>query len=380
MKKILVTFVEAGMGHIVTAQAIADALQQIHGDDVEIVAKNLFNENETLRKYQDFLISEVKKASVHPTHSRSQLVFMHLFGAQRTLKFVYSTVYRKQTKLYVEELRKINPDVIVDTHYFTSFCSVRYRDKYNPNCKVITYNPDNNVHGWWYRKVDNLIVNNQLAYKQALDKKFDEQQVKQVYFVARHGAVDVTESKQFYRDKYGIPQDKFAVKLADGVYAKAKLKSFVYELARTNKPITIVAITGKNVELHDKLVKLSDTLPSNVTLLPFGFVEDIYELFKACDLFITKAGPNAVLDSVFMQVPVVINYWANKIEDTTKELFIHNMGCGIVIKDKVHARKFVEKCIDDPTILDKYVDNEKKFDKNRNGAMEVATFVLEKLK
>ena len=378
MKKVLVTFVEAGMGHIVTAQAITDALQELKGDDVEIVAKNLFKESEFLKEYEDFLISEVKKASVYPMHSRFQNIIKYLFGAQNTLALVHSTVYKKQVKSYVEELKKINPDVIIDTHYFTSYCSVYYRNKYNPNCKVITYDPDNSVHGWWSRKVDYLVVNNELAHKQALQKKFREEQIKQVYFVERHGFAEATESKEFYREKYGIPQDCFAVKIADGIYGKAKLESFVMELAQIEKPITIVAITGKNEDLYHKLTEIKPNLPSNVNLLLFGFMTNIHELFKACDLFITKAGPNAVLDSVFMEVPIVINYWANHIEWTTKELFVDILGCGLVIEDKVEARQFVEKCIDDRHILDQYIENERKLDKNRNGAIEVAHFVLEK--
>ena len=378
MKKVLVTFVEAGMGHIVTAKAIANAIEKQKGEGVELIVKDLFQETEALKKYENFLISETKKASGSALHSRAQLFSMHLLGAQNTLKIVHSTIYRKSVSRYVEQLRIIKPDVIIDTHYFTTYCSVCYRNKYNPDCKVITYNPDNNVHGWWHRKVNYHIVNNDLAYAQAL-KTFNKEQVKQVYFIARQEIGEVTESKEFYREKYGIPQDAFAVKIADGAYGRAKLQSFVKELVKTKKPIVIVAIAGKNEEMYSKLVKLQARLPQNVTLLPFGFVENIYELFAACDLFITKAGPNAVLDSALMQTPLVINYWANSIERTTKDLFVNNLGCGVVIKNKVEGRKFVEKCIDDRTVLAKYIENEKRLDKNKNGADEVASFVLEKL-
>ena len=375
MKKILVTLVEAGMGHIVTARAIANSIAKQQGEDVELVVKDLFHETKALKKYEDFLISETKKASGSALHSRAQLWSMHLLGDQNTLKIVHSTIYRKDVKRYVEQLRKIQPDVIIDTHYFTTYCSVVYRNKYNPSCKVITYNPDNNVHGWWHRKADYHIVNNEFAYRQAL-KTFKKEQVRQVYFISHQGLTDATESKEFYRTKFGIPSDAFVVKIADGAYGRAKLKSFVNELVKTKKPLVIVAVAGKNEAMYNKLIKLQSRLPDNVTLLPFGFVENIYELFAACDLFITKAGPNAVLDSALMQVPVVINYWANSIERTTKELFVNKLGCGVVIKSKVEGRKFVEKCIEDRSILTQYVENEKQFDRNKNGADEVADFVL----
>ena len=378
MKRILVTLVEAGMGHIVTARAIANSIEKLKGEDVELIVKDLFRETEALQRYENFLISETQKASGDALHSRAQLFSMHLLGAQNTLKIVHSTIYKKDVKNYVEQLRKINPDVIIDTHYFTTYCSVCYRDRYNPNCKVITYNPDNNVHGWWHRKVNYHIVNNELAYRQAL-KTFAPEQVKQVYFISRQEIHQVTESREFYREKYGIPQDVFAVKIADGAYGRAKLKSFVGELVKTKKPLVILAVVGKNEKMLNKLAKLSKTLPPNVTLLPFGFVDNIYELFRACDLFITKAGPNAVLESALMQTPFVVNYWANSIEHTTKELFAHKLGCGVVIQNKVECRKFVEKCIEDRSLLTPYVENAKKLDCNRNGADEVAAFVLEKL-
>ena len=367
------------MGHIVTAQAIAKAIREQMGDDVELIVKDLFREDAALKKHENFLISETKKASGSALHSRAQLFSMHLLGSQNTLKIVHKIIYPKAVKHYVEQLRKIQPDVIVDTHFFTTYCSVVYRDKYNPNCKVVTYNPDNNVHGWWHRKVDLHVVNNEFAYKQAL-KTFKPSQVKQVYYISRQEIAQVTQSKEFYRDKYGIPQNCFAVKIADGAYGRAKLHCFVKELVKTKKPLVIVAIAGKNEAMYNKLVKLQSKVPSNVTLLPFGFVENIYELFAACDLFVTKAGPNAVLDSALMGTPVVINYWANSIERTTKDLFVNQHGCGVVIRNKVEGRKFVERCIDDSSILAQYVDNEKKFDRNKNGADEVAASVLEMLK
>ncbi len=380
MKRILISFVEAGMGHITTAQAIYDALKLACGEEneeVEIIAKNLFHENSVLEKYEQFLIRDVKRASVNPLHSRIQQWSMHIGGSQNTLKFVNSVIYKKEKNLYVKELEKIKPNIIIDTHYFTSYASICYRDKCDPNCKVITYDPDNNVHGWWSKKVDYFIVNNENAEKEALSKGFTRQQVKKVFFITRQGVVNCNESKEFYRKKYNIPLDKFAVKLADGAYGKAKLESFVLELAKTQKPLTIVAIAGRNKKLYDKFVKM--TLPENITLLPFEFVPDVYEICKACDLFITKAGPNAVLDSVFVQTPIVINYYANHIEGATKHLFVDTLKCGVTIKNKVKARKFVESCIDDRTILDSFVENERKLDKTQNGATMIAQFVLEKL-
>lgn len=375
-KKVLVTFIEAGFGHIVTAQAILEALNLKKDDEIEIVSANLFHNHPTLKKYEDFLIKEVKSASVNPLHSRIQQLSMHIGGSKNTLNFVNKYIYKKEYSLYIEELKKISPDIIIDTHYFTSFCSVNYRDLYNPKCKVITYNPDNNVHGWWPRNVDYFIVNNSLAKEQAFERGFSRQQVKEVFFITRESLFKADKSKEYYREKYQIPKDKFCVKLADGAYAKAKMESFVKELSKTQLPITIVPMCGKNDKLYNKLIKFKEKVPNNVTLIPLGYVDNIEEVFKASDLFITKAGPNAVLDSVMSRVPVVINYYANGIENATNELFVKKLGCGKTIKNKIKARHFVEKCIENPRLLDKYIQNENKIDIEKNGTKEIADFVL----
>ena len=240
MKKILITYVEAGMGHITSARAIQDVLEKYKDENLEIIGLNLFHNNPKLIKFEKFLINEVKKASASPLHSRMQLLSMHLIGSQNSLKLVNGfLIFKKQRDLYIEEIRKINPDIIIDTHYFCSYASITYRNKFNKNCKVVTYNPDNNVHGWWDLRADYFIVNNEYAYEEAIKKGFVKEKVKKVFFITRQGVLNTNESKEFYREKYGIPKDCFAVKLADGVYAKAKLKKFVYELIKSKKEMTI---------------------------------------------------------------------------------------------------------------------------------------------
>ena len=372
--KVLITFIEAGMGHMVTAQAILDALKLRNDENVEVIKSQILQRTPLLQKYEKFLVEQTKMASRAKGYSGTQFFFMKVFGPQTSLRFVHSTVYRKQRKEYVNELRKINPDIIIDTHYFASHCSCYFRDHFKKNCKVITYNPDNNVHGWWDTRVDYFITNNELATEEAINVcKFPKEKVKQVFFITRQSLVDDENTKEFYREKYNIPKDQFTVKIADGVYAEAKLEEFVKELVKSKKNMTIIAIAGKNKKLYEELKELK--VPKNIQLLPFEFVKDIHELFKASDLFITKAGPNAILDSVFLRVPILVNYSASTIEKRTKELFVDRFKCGVDISDKKKARKFVEQCIDNPHILDKYIKNEEKLDKHRNGATEIAEFV-----
>ncbi len=376
---VLVTYVEAGMGHIVTAEAISNALKEKYSDELDIVDSYTLRDsgNQVLADYEKFLVNEVNKHSKYPGYCHMYMTAMHIGGCKNTLKLVHNTVFGKQTRALIEEYRKIKPDVIITTHYFLQYAAVEYRNKIDKNCKVVLYCPDNNVHGWWDNRIDRLYTNNPLATRDALHFKFPKDIICEVFYPTRKSVTDANESVEFYREKFGIPKDKFAVVVADGVYAKAKTKKVCYELMKSDTPLTICALAGKNQELYDELMAIKDKVKPNITLLPFGFRKDAPELYAACDLFITKAGPNAVLDSVMMGTPVIIDYYGSPIESATKRLFIDAKKCGYYVPNKKKIRKTVEFLERNPKEMEQLRENIKFFDKTKNGASEIADDIYE---
>ena len=371
---VLVTYVEAGMGHIVTAEAISNALKEKYSDELNIVDSYTLRDsgNQVLVDYEKFLVNEVNKHSKYPGYCHMYMTAMHIGGCKNTLKLVHNTVFGKQTRAVIEEYRKIKPDVIITTHYFLQYAAVEYRNKIDPNCKVVLYCPDNNVHGWWDNRIDRLYTNNPLATRDALHFKFPKDIICEVFYPTRKSVTDANESVEFYREKFGIPKDKFAVVIADGVSAKAKTTKVCYELMKSDTPLTICALAGKNQELYDELMAIKDKVKPNITLLPFGFRKDAPELYAACDLFITKAGPNAVLDSVMMGTPVIIDYYGSPIESATKRLFIDAKKCGYYVPGKKKSREVVEFLERNPKEMEQLRENIKFFDKTKNGAAQIA--------
>lgn len=104
-------------------------------------------------------------------------------------------------------------------------------------------------------------------------------------------------------------------------------------------------------------------------------MRNVYELYRAADVFITKAGPNSVLDCVLMNTPVIIDYYPHPIEKATKKLFVDKYGCGEYIKSPKKIRKRVEEFIDNPSLLSEYAENTKNFNKECNGADEIADII-----
>ncbi|MBQ9792417.1 MAG: hypothetical protein IJW32_01545 [Clostridia bacterium] len=381
-KKVIVTFCEAGQGHIVTAEAIADSLEKKYADKIEVERAYIFRDSndKDLQSYEKFAINEVKRANRNKFHLRMQLFAMKLFGEQGTLKLSFNVAFRKVKNKLIKIFEDKKADAIVSTYFAPYHISCCAKAKGKVDSLIVGYDPDHNVHGWWDRRGDIFITNNPDATKEAVEiRKFNKDTVKTVNFIARQKIVDCNESKDFFRKKYNIPQDKFAVILADGAYAAAKLEDFTDELLKTTLPITIIPVCGKNEKLLAKYTTLKDKMPENITLMPQPFLSDIHEYYKACDLFITKAGPNAITDCVFMNTPIMTNFYSGEIEKTSSNLFTNTYKAGVYCPDKKKARELVESYINNPKLLEEYVKNTYQIDKNKNGADEIADIIAENL-
>ena len=374
-KRILVTYIEAGFGHITTANSIADAIEALHDPNIEVIRKYMFSEDPVLRKTEKRFVKDVKIANMFPWYNRIQMAATHIFGIHNSLPFVVSTVWRRVRDCYLRELEKIRPDIIIDTHYLTSFFATQYRDKIDPHVKVVTYNPDNNVHNWWNLRVDKFIVNCRMGFDDALKHDFDRKKLMIVPFVTRKEIMAVTEDKSYYRTKFNLPQDRFVVMVAAGGYGKSGMNRVIKALMDVKQPITLVAICGTNKLLYNQLQQLKEQTSTNIDLRPYEFVNNVYELNRAADMFLTKGGPNAMLDSVLMGVPVGVFYCASHIEKMSTFLFTYILNCGRFLPRANQIVEWVNSCAGDSTILNFFIRNTKAIREAGNGANDIAKFI-----
>ncbi len=378
MKRILVSYIEAGFGHITTANSIADAIDALNDPEIEVIRKYVFEDSPELDKMERKFIHDVKVANIFPWHNYIQMAATHIFGIHNSLPFVVSTVYGRLRTIYLKMLEEIHPDIIIDTHYLTSFLSTQYRDRVDPHVKVITYNPDNSVHNWWNIRVNKFIVNCDLAYEDAIKHDFKKEQLLTVPFVTRKEIMDVRKDKNYYRQKYDLPEDRFTVMVAAGGYGRSGMKRVVHALTHVKRPITIIAICGTNKRLYNQLMERRHVMHSTrIDIRPYEFVNKVYELNRAADLFLTKGGPNAMLDSVLMGVPFGVFYCASNIEYMSNRLFTRELHCGRFLPQSKQIVKWVEECVDNPSILQPYIDATKEVYRRGNGAVQIAQFIQE---
>ncbi len=381
--RVLLTYIESGMGHIMSMKAIASGLKEKYADQMEIIESYIMDEGDKrTAEFETFLSNCTKETNKNKVFGVGVFWFLNIVGKQHFMRLIHRTVFKRYTDSTIRAMMKHQPDVIISTHYFITFAALELKKRYMPNLTVITYNPDNNVHVWWDNRSDLFINNNLEACDEAIKRrKFKYENIRRVFFTAREEVAHAEGNRAFYRKKYGLPMDQFTVIIADGAYASGKAKKACNALLKVKFPITILMLAGKNDKVYQYFEKKKKKLPSNITLINLRFTPLAYEYYGASDIFITKSGPNAVLDSLFMGTPVVVDYYAHNIEKATAKLFVDDLKCGVSCYKIWKLKKQVTYLYQHPEFLQELRRNIKRnVNRENNGASQIADIILSELK
>ncbi|MBO5925719.1 MAG: hypothetical protein J6Q52_05635 [Clostridia bacterium] len=351
--KVVFTFVEAGMGHIMPATGLADAFESKYGDKCEVVRLKIFSQSphECVQKYGQSLADDVKKLGSSDIYAWGEWFFSELIGSKNTLKFL-DNLYKDARELILDGLEELNPDLIFSTYYSPSHFAIQAREQGRIDSIIGSYSPDPEIYAAWDRRGDFFITNNERAYRQAIDKGCER--VYQIPFIYRKEIEEASSiSKEDMRDRLGLPRDKFTVLLSDGAYGQKNLVRFTKALLDSELPISIVSICGKNQQAYEELKSLKPK-SEDTYFLPLGFATNMLEYLRSADMFAGKGGSNAINEAFYFGLPVVVSAFANMLEKQTATYFLIERGLGKIIKNPNKFVAFVRHLLDNPSEVDSY--------------------------
>ncbi len=381
-QKILMTYVESGFGHISAMDGIYGALKDGYSDKYDIEKSYIMREDGLphLARLERFLTKQVENTNKIAYFGKFIFAIVNLLGGDHIMRFVHRQLAYKAWREGLEALEKRKPDIIITNHYFTDMLAVEYKLKRDPNVKVINYNPDCTLHTFWDKRDGVFIVNNQKALDKALKYKFKRENLRTVTPCVRKCVENNVFEKSELRDKFGLPQDRFTVVVADGGYMFGRGPKFAKKIIKKGLPVTLCVIAGKNKKRYEEFKAIAEgrskIKPHGGTdIRVYEFLDNAYELYGAADVFLTKGGPNAVLDSIYMHTPVMIDFCPHVIEEWTVKIYIDSLGCGETAFKTKKAVKRIEAMMNDGAILDGYKKNIDEFLKSGNGADAIARII-----
>jgi processive 1,2-diacylglycerol beta-glucosyltransferase len=162
-------------------------------------------------------------------------------------------------------------------------------------------------------------------------------------------------------ERFSQPVDKAAVyeKLAlqpglpvilvmGGSLGLGPMKSVIRKLNKLPQPFNIVAVTGKNEELKERLARRGPKLrhPTKV----FGFVDNVHELMDVAELVVTKPGGITTAECLVKRLPMII---INPIpgQEAKNTEFLLSQGVAVEARDASDVMLFVDEFLRNPEEL-----------------------------
>jgi 1,2-diacylglycerol 3-beta-galactosyltransferase len=113
-------------------------------------------------------------------------------------------------------------------------------------------------------------------------------------------------ARRSLRTRLGVSPDRFTVLLSGGGEGSGGLPRRAQALLDTLPGVDVVVICGRNEKARAFLDSLRVSSPHGSRLRVLGFVRNMPDWMRACDLMITKAGPGTIAEALCSRVPLLL--------------------------------------------------------------------------
>lgn len=353
--RVIFPYTEAGFGHIMPMNSIADKFEEMYGDKVECVRSQFFTESgdKKLAKLEERYKKDVVASNKSSLYGHIQTFSMDFFKTRIAMWGAMFFTVMGSTKHGIRHMDELKPDLVVSTHFSTNYYAVKCKSK--PLTAV--YFPDIVVNPMYMYPCDLLLVPSETGYARALKnhkRRFNNGNIAHVPFLIRKEAFALNKTKRELREKLGIAQDSFTVMLAEGGYGLGKMEKICKIILKRDLPVTLIAVCGRNEKLYEKFRGMKSR--GKTDFRPVGLCDNMFELLAASDLFLGKSGASMAAEPCFFGIPHIITKYSSGIERHNGAYYIHDVGSAMKIFRPAKAVDKIEEFMAHPEKLKPYIE------------------------
>lgn len=340
--RVVFTFVEAGMGHIVPEQAICDAFEKKYGNVTEVVRSRFYaeTEDEHMKRFERGFVDAVKLQSRSRIFGKLCILGTKLAGNALSQQFVMKMRYpdSKADGRAMRHLRELNADVLFTTHWATAFYANKLSAKDGNRPYTVMFCPDAYSNGMFDIDCNDFLIPTKVGLAKAQHRRmYAGGRGTVVPYPIRGEAFALRGKKYELRRAAGIGDDEFVVLLADGGYGMAKLERTVEELLALKADLRIIAVCGKNEKGAERLRAKKPSAPTRLDV--YGYADNMLQLVCMSDVFVGKSGANSMAEPTFFGMPIIITKCITPIESGIKKYYTKIVGNAMYIPDPAKAAR-----------------------------------------
>ena len=303
MKKILIIYATAGIGHKKASMAVKKALDEMNPKDTEVTMIDALDYTNAFFKWS-YLQSYLFMVNKLPTFWG----ILYYLTDNRYINMVVAKIRRFSNWMnsgkLVKYINQTKPDVIISTHFFAS--EVVGDMKKCPECgvRLITVVTDYRLHAWWVAKyTDSYVVANEDAKEDFVEWKVSPEKIRVLGIPVEPVFAKKLDRKAIF-EKTGLKDGIFTVLVIGGGFGVGPIEGIVNEVGKSSAKVQMAVVCGHNDGLVRRIEEIKPSLSCDIKAL--GFIDNVYEYMEISDILISKSGGITVSESLAKGLPMIV--------------------------------------------------------------------------
>ncbi len=213
---------------------------------------------------------------------------------------------------FFKYLKKIDPEVMVVTHFFPSSLMSATKDKMK--FKIISVITDLRVHPLWVSEcIDHYFAALEVTKQDLLNIGVEKDKITAGFVPLREGFVKDIPLESL-REKFHLESRPSLIFVSS---SQGKFPFLLKSIQALLKNFNIFFIYGKNLELKKSLESLNSS-----HLQIFSFYNEIWELISASSLIISKPGGMTIFEGMYKKKPFIFTHYIPGQEKENMKLLV----------------------------------------------------------
>lgn len=299
-RRLLFLYLTKHSGHYAAAVAIEQAARQLDARVESMLLDSFSHANPILSK----VTLKAYLAALRAAPEIWEWMYDNPEFKERTAG-IRELLNRGNSKKLQKILLQFNPDVVVCTQGFA--CGVLASWKQNTGNRrpfLVGVLTDFVAHRYWaHPQVDLYIASNEAAKDTLVSQGVLPERVR-VHGIPIHSRHLLPVDKPALRTSLDLKPGLPVILLMGGSLGLGPMQSVIRKLDKLPQPFHMIAVTGKNDELKDRLERKGQKLRHPTRIL--GFVENVHELMEIADVVVTKPGGITTAECLVKRLPMII--------------------------------------------------------------------------
>lgn len=286
-ERVLILSASAGAGHIRAAEAIEKAI----------------NEMQAAREVRHIDTLDYTNRVFRKLYSQAYLELVN--GAPDVLGWLYDyldqpwknerrrlALDRLNTRRFVKLLKSYQPEMTICTHFLPAEIISWLKAKKRLTSRQAIVVTDLDIHAMWlchHYEQYFVPIEETRVHMEKLGIPADKITVSGIPIDPIFAE---TKDKQLMREKHGLKPDRTTILVSAGGFGVGSIEHVIKALLELKHTAQVVAISGRNVDLKERLSALGSQLTSDstVTMSVLGYTTDMDEYMAAADFMLGKPG------------------------------------------------------------------------------------------